>query len=211
MSEAARSRNTATAPYKLASHFGLAPSLAPNAGLRWWSASRQSCSLPCTGRAPGSNPIAPRSNRDWRNFTEGRLLSLVDGRCAAAQPKDHGAGGNEVSTAYVGNGQASNAGCASGRLTPCAKSAPGGPWQNTRWRGAHEAHISDVADEFLQNRDHVRMPQLVGKRNLRKQADPDTGQNSSTDRFHAVRRKIATGRHAEPAFWPYKGPTGLSI
>src|SRR5213076_1955762 len=46
-----------------------------------------------------------------------------------------------------------------------------------------EAYVSDIADEFVENGDHVRVSELIGKRDLGKKANPDTGQHTSSDRF----------------------------
>ena len=46
-----------------------------------------------------------------------------------------------------------------------------------------EAYVSDVAYKFVENRDHVRMPEFIGERDLGKQANSNTGQNSQPGSF----------------------------
>ena len=69
-----------------------------------------------------------------------------------------------------------------------------------------EAYVAGVYYKFVENRDHVRMPEFIGKRYTGKQANSNTGQNAGPDCFDAVRRKIAANRHAESAFRPNKRP-----
>jgi hypothetical protein len=49
-----------------------------------------------------------------------------------------------------------------------------------------EAYVSDVDYKFFENHDHVRMQEIISKRDLGKQANSNTGQNTSPDRFDAV-------------------------
>jgi hypothetical protein len=74
-----------------------------------------------------------------------------------------------------------------------------------------EAYVSDVAYEFLENGDHVRMSEFIGKRDLSKQANSNTGQHTGPDRFDTVGRKISANGHAESTFWPYKGQLAASV
>lgn len=69
-----------------------------------------------------------------------------------------------------------------------------------------EADVAGVSYEFVEDRNHVRMPEFIGKGDTGKQADSNTGQNAGPDGFNAVRRKIATNRHAESAFRADKRP-----
>src|SRR5471030_482200 len=63
-----------------------------------------------------------------------------------------------------------------------------------------EAYVSDVSQKFVENRDHVRMPEFIGKRDSGKEANSNTGQNAGPDRFDTVGRKIAANGHAESTF-----------
>jgi hypothetical protein len=71
-----------------------------------------------------------------------------------------------------------------------------------------EADVSDVDYKFFEYRDHVRMPEFISKRDLGEQADSNTGQNTSPDRFDTVGREIATNGYAESTLWPDKRPIG---
>jgi hypothetical protein len=51
-----------------------------------------------------------------------------------------------------------------------------------------EAHISNVAYKFVENRDHIRMPEFIGKRDLGEQTDSDAREDAGPDRFDAVGR-----------------------
>jgi len=52
------------------------------------------------------------------------------------------------------------------------------------------------------------MPEFISKRDLGEQADSNTGQNTSPDRFDTVGREIATNGYAESTLWPDKRPIG---
>jgi hypothetical protein len=84
-----------------------------------------------------------------------------------------------------------------------------GPTQARRYETTfrpHEADVSDVGYKFVENRDHVRMAEFIGKRDLRKQANSNSRQNTRPDRFDTVGRKISIDGHAESTIWSYKGP-----
>src|SRR5471032_2594217 len=69
-----------------------------------------------------------------------------------------------------------------------------------------EAYVAGVSYKFVENRDHVRMPEFIGKRDTCEQADSNTGQNTGPDRFDTVGRKISANGHAESTFRPDKRP-----
>src|SRR5471030_2667722 len=69
-----------------------------------------------------------------------------------------------------------------------------------------DAYVSDVSYKFVENRDHVRMPEFIGKRDTGKQANSNAGQNTGPDCFDTVGRKISANGHAESTFRPDKRP-----
>lgn len=69
-----------------------------------------------------------------------------------------------------------------------------------------EAYVSGVAYKFVQNGDDVRMPEIIGKRDLGEQADSHTGEHASPDRFDTVGREISAHGRDKSTFWSYKRP-----
>ena len=91
-----------------------------------------------------------------------------------------------------------------GRSKKVSRAAHACRYKPTFW--PDEAYVSDVAYKFVENRDHVRMPEFIGKRDLGKQANANTGQNTGPDRFDTVGRKISANWDAESTFRSYKRP-----
>ena len=77
-------------------------------------------------------------------------------------------------------------------------------YKSTFW--PDEADVPDVAYKFVENPDHVRMPEFIGKRNLGEQANSNASENTSPDRFDTVGRKISANWDAESTFRSYKRP-----
>jgi hypothetical protein len=76
--------------------------------------------------------------------------------------------------------------------------------ETTFW--PNETYISGIVHKFSEDRNYVGVPELIRKGNLGEQANTDTGQNRSPDRFDTVGRQVSPNRHAESTFSPHERP-----
>ena len=72
--------------------------------------------------------------------------------------------------------------------------------------GPDEAYIPDVAHKIVKDGDDIGMTEFISKRNLGEQANSNTGQNRSPDRFDTVRREIPLNRTLNSTFSPHERP-----